>query len=101
MTPALKRAIHESVCGAGVPKRAKRDACPHLLATHLLEDDYHARTVQELLGQTDMNGTMVYTHVPERGLGSESGDVLDRRTEIVAGHWLRRLSEGLGEGSGT
>ncbi len=63
----LQRAVKEAAFRAGISKRVTCHTFRHSFATHLLEEGYDIRTIQELLGHRDVNTTMIYTHVLNRG----------------------------------
>ena len=85
---SLNNSVKKGARIAGVHKQVSTHVFRHSFATHLLEDGYDIRTIQEILGHRDVKTTQIYTHVLNKG-GNAVKSPLDKRRQ-----WHREFAGG-------
>ena len=73
----VQKAIRRAVRRTKIPKRASAHTFRHSFASHLLQRNYDIRTIQELLGHSDVRTTMIYTHTIKSRTLKEAKSPLD------------------------
>ena len=87
----IQRALRRAVLDVGISRRVSCHTFRHSFATHLLEEGYDIRTIQELLGHRDVKTTMIYTHVLNRGVRGVRSPVDILFAEVPGGRAARQL----------
>ena len=79
----LQKVLRSAVQRARIPKRVTCHSFRHSFASHLLRANYDIRTIQQLLGHSDLRTTMIYTHTVQSRTIKEAGSPLDFSPEMI------------------